>query len=419
VVCGNQDWLYAGGRCARCVLAGRLDRLLGQQAHRRPRGLEPLAQALLGAKRPEAVLGWLRGNRPATSILARLGSGALACSHEVFDELAATTRTAAFIDDLLTTLGTLPARDSQLDRLDRQVHQLLGSIGDPGQQRLLRRWATWAILRRHRATSQHTPLTAASRRNATASLRAAAHLLAWLDARGQTLSGCAQPDLDAYLLQQPSHRSLLGGFLTWAHQHRAAPRLACTRPARPISAIPADQDERWALARRLLHQPGPSIADRVAALLIVLFAQRPSRISQLATSDITIDGNQVHLHLGSSPVQVPQPLAGHLRKLLATRTAPTQAHLADPGPWLFPGMHAGQPAAPVTISRRVRRLGVDRSHRAGALLQLCGQLPAPVVADLLGLSTQTALGWTRLAGRPWADYPELRLATGRAGVDEI
>ena len=46
--------------------------------------------------------------------------------------------------------------------------------------------------------------------------------------------------------------------------------------------------------------------------------------------------------------------------------------------------------------------------RASALLQLAGELPPTVVADLLGLRPKTAIAWGQLVGRLWAAYPGLR-----------
>ena len=72
-------------------------------------------------------------------------------------------------------------------------------------------------------------------------------------------------------------------------------------------------------------------------------------------------------------------------------------------------MHPGQPVLPATISHRLARIGVNTvTGRASALLQLAGELPPTVVADLLGLRPKTAIAWGQLAGRPWAAYPGLR-----------
>jgi len=54
-----------------------------------------------------------------------------------------------------------------------------------------------------------------------------------------------------------------------------------------------------------------------------------------------------------------------------------------------------------------------RGGRNTALISLAGDLPAPVPADLLGLSITTGVRWTRYAKRDWESYLADRRATGR------
>ena len=89
--CGNEDWLYERGRCARCVLVARLETLLGDHASRHARGLELLFAALVVTERPESTLGWLRPTQPAAKLLARLASGELSLDHDQLDALAQTS----------------------------------------------------------------------------------------------------------------------------------------------------------------------------------------------------------------------------------------------------------------------------------------------------------------------------------------
>ena len=64
-----------------------------------------------------------------------------------------------------------------------------------------------------------------------------------------------------------------------------------------------------------------------------------------------------------------------------------------------PGPASRQPVLPATISHRLARIGIDTvTGRASALLQLAGELPPTVVADLLGLRPKTAIAWGQLAG---------------------
>jgi hypothetical protein len=78
--------------------------------------------------------------------------------------------------------------------------------------------------------------------------------------------------------------------------------------------------------------------------------------------------------------------------------------------WLFPSLAAkGRPTSALAIGKRLGRLGITASRfRQAALIQLCAELPAAVVADLLGISIQTAEQWARCAGRDQADYMRLR-----------
>ena len=147
----------------------------------------------------------------------------------------------------------------------------------------------------------------------------------------------------------------------------------------------------------------------MAAALVVLFAQPLVRITRLRVDDVLVAGGSVRLRLGHSPVEVPSPLDQHLRALLDERRPRVAAGVPDSG-WLFPGGTPGQPIHESVLSKRLQRIGVQPGNdRHGALVQLCAQLPAAVVSDLLGVSVQTAERWAAIAGRPWADYVAARL----------
>jgi hypothetical protein len=73
--------------------------------------------------------------------------------------------------------------------------------------------------------------------------------------------------------------------------------------------------------------------------------------------------------------------------------------------WLFPG---GMPGHPITASRlaeRLRALGIpSQAGRRAALIDLAAQIPAAVLADLLGLHPTTATHWISQAGGDWSRY---------------
>ena len=74
-------------------------------------------------------------------------------------------------------------------------------------------------------------------------------------------------------------------------------------------------------------------------------------------------------------------------------------------PWLFPGHLPGRPVTPATLGERLRALGIyAQTSRRAALLDLAAQLPAAVLADLLGLHENTAAKWMHQAGGDWSRY---------------
>lgn len=76
---------------------------------------------------------------------------------------------------------------------------------------------------------------------------------------------------------------------------------------------------------------------------------------------------------------------------------------------LFPGRPPTRPLSPQAFSATLTRHGVT-AHlgRNAALLDLAADLPAAVLADLLGISASTAVKWSILTGRDWASYLEAR-----------
>ena len=404
--CGNEDWLYRRGCCARCVLAERLEELLGDHDARVARGLQALFEVLSAAEPPENGVGWLRPGQRAAVLLAAMGSGELTLTHDHFDALAHAGTSANQLQALLVAVGSLPERDPQLARLEFQLGAYLDTIDDNPRRQLLAGYARWRLLRRARDASERGGLSPYQRNSATASLRAAGRLCDWLTGAGLDIDDLDQVRLDAYLIDHPTQRGPLAGFLTWAHHQRRIPRLDLYHQPRPITVIPVAQDQRWELARHLLHESSRPLAHRVAALLVLLFAQHSSRIAALSTGHVDITVDKVRLRLGDTAIDVPEPLDRLLADLVARRVPLGRVKAAGPDPWLFPGRHPGRPADPHSVRRWVRACGVTpmQSHRASALIDLTGQLPAPVVAELLGIAIGTAVKWSTLAGRPWGQY---------------
>lgn len=126
----------------------------------------------------------------------------------------------------------------------------------------------------------------------------------------------------------------------------------------------------------------------------------------MITDDINLDSNTVTVRFAVHPVEIPEPLAtlitafaaGGQRKHIGIGATTTS-------PWLFPGHQPGRPITPSRLGDRLSPLGIDaRAARRAALLQLGSQLPAPVIADALGITATTATDWVKAAGGDWANY---------------
>jgi hypothetical protein len=162
---------------------------------------------------------------------------------------------------------------------------------------------------------------------------------------------------------------------------------------------------RWAPARWLLHDHTLSPADRVAGLLVLLYAQTPAAISRLTLEHVQTTDREVQLRLGHEPVVLPEPLACLIAGLLARRRG--HAALGDQGtsPWLFPSGRPGQPISAYQLAERLRQLGLRPAQsRTTALFSLATELPAAVLARLLGTHIKVAVEWQHASAGDWTTY---------------
>jgi hypothetical protein len=386
------------GVCDRCALRRTLDQILPEQT---TAPLRQLRQAILSAE-PGATRAWL--TRPRTStILADLHHGRLDYSHTALDTQPA-GRDLEHLRALLVAAGALPADPHRL--LDRLADELTAALGDcvEPDRRVLRSWIRWRLLARLRRTADTGIDLTAPIYHARATLAQVTAFVTNLHHAGRTLAVCQQADLDAFFAAARSTGSHIRSFLTWAQQRRHLPRTLQLPPSRRGSqTAPADAEHRWSIARRLVHDDTLDIADRVAAALVVLYAQPISRIVMLTTADIHTADGTVTVALGTDQLELPEPFATLITQLPHRRRDGAAAHL--PSPWLFPSARAGRHATPRAVSTRLQRLGIQpRAMRQAALIQLAAEIPPAMLAGILGIHPTTAVKWTRLAGGSWTTY---------------
>jgi hypothetical protein len=400
--CGQAGQLRSS-QCPRCTNNQRLRELLsGDDGRIRPE-LQALHQNLASIERPTTVARWL-DKSDAPTILRDLGTGRRPLTHQALDELPP-GKPVEHLRAILVSVGALPDRDEHMARLERWTARIIASRADPDEQQLLHRYADWHLLRRLRRRTAAAHATHTQAVGVRRHVRAAIGLLDWLSTRGRTLATCQQADLDAWLTDdQATGRRDAGHFVRWAKaQKLTSVHLPATRWGGPASLI--DTETRWEQARWLLHDDAIDPDNRVAGLLVLLYAQWPAAISRLTLTDIqTSDGN-VRIRLGPEPVMLPEPLAGLVLGLRATRRG--HAALGDQGnsPWLFPGGQPGRPISAYHLAERLRQLGIRSGRsRSTALFQLATDLPAAILARMLGIHISVAAAWQRASNGDWMTY---------------
>jgi hypothetical protein len=406
--CGIEDRRYAGGRCARCVLAERLDALLLEPAGDVAAPMLAVRELLGAVERPRSMLRWLQTS-PGAALLGEMAAGRLDLSHQALDALPA-ARWVAHVRAILVTAGVLPARQELLAGLAAWLDGLLATIPVAQDRWLVATFARTRLLA-HLARRQGRPRRGlvGSVDAAQASVRVAAAWLGWLrDQRGHTLATCTQDDLDVWLCG-PTTAFAARRFLRWAQHAGHCPPLVFPTRARLDPTQAADAQRRASIAHTLLHQPAIPTADRVAGLLVTVYGQHLSRLVALRTSDLdrrSDRGGIVCLSRGTHWLELPDPL-GTWAWSLRNTPAPTSVQPGtDPaGGWLFPGGIPGRPLRPASLGNRLRRYGITaRAGRNDALTEIAAAVAPVTLAYLLDMRLGTANAWAEASSGSWSRY---------------
>ena len=192
--------------------------------------------------------------------------------------------------------------------------------------------------------------------------------------------------------------------MIWLRDSRINTTLTIPDSGRPPPAVTVSDTQRWAAVERLLHDTTLRRYTRIGGLLTLLFAQPLSRIVAMRTSQITITDDQaLHVTFSTIPIQMPPVLDDLIREHLDHRGKSLYAS-RDTG-WLFPGGNPGHHLATENIRSQLVAIGIKPyENRKAALFQLAGDMPAPVLAELIGITNNNAADWARLAARDWTDY---------------
>jgi hypothetical protein len=150
-----------------------------------------------------------------------------------------------------------------------------------------------------------------------------------------------------------------------------------------------------------------------------LFRMGQRRSGQRSSRGVlAVRGNnhRVQLRLGTAPITLPEPLATLVRTLVGTRTGHAAVGERSTSTWLFPGGQPGRPVSAARMGVRLRGLGIrPNPARSAALFSLATELPAAILARMLGINIDVAVTWQQASAGDWTTYAadvSARLSTG-------
>ncbi|GAA4425013.1 hypothetical protein GCM10023169_22250 [Georgenia halophila] len=407
--CGEGGENYRRGTCARCALRADLRALLVEPAVDTAM-MERVVDVLAAADRRESVLAWMRPQE-VKDLLHRIATNATPMSHAGLDAEPHSLR-VEHLRSILETHGFLDPRDHHLAQFERWLDARLALVDDPALRHPVERFARWHHLARIRARSEPGRRSRgsvhASKQQVTETLK----FLTWLrDTHGRDLDACTQQDVDQYLAEGPTTRHLIRTFFVWSRKTSLERGITIGhRTARTAPHL--TQDERLAWIRELVTGTAESLPYRVAGVLLLLYAQPLVRVAELKLSNTVLTPDGIAIRFTDTPIAVPKPFAGMLAQHLSAR--PNQRGANRDSDWLFPSTRAGRHVTSQTIMDRLRDLGINlRGARNRAMRDLVSEIPAPVVASLLGYSDQVTQRHAQAAATPMAQYAALQRASQR------
>ncbi len=114
-----------------------------------------------------------------------------------------------------------------------------------------------------------------------------------------------QADVDAWLAGPRPDRYVARSFVRLAIGRGLMPKLEFPAGRKSAATPAVAVHDRVALARRLLHAEGIETRDRVAGVLVVVFAQPVTRIANLTVDDVAINEQTVAIRFGADRDHAP------------------------------------------------------------------------------------------------------------------
>jgi hypothetical protein len=124
----------------------------------------------------------------------------------------------------------------------------------------------------------------------------------------------------------------------------------------------------------------------------------------MRTHQVTLEPDgRVLVTFSDVPIEMPPGVDALVRNLLTHGS--THSYTRTGTEWLFPGRNAGRAMTGSALRAHLYPLGIKpRATRQAAIYHLAGEVPAPVLSELIGVAPKTAAEWATLAARDWTSY---------------
>jgi hypothetical protein len=399
-------------RCDRCRLRATVDELSDAGDPAAVAALARFLDWMAAARNPTSMLRWMQ--TPTFWVTRGLTSGGIEVSHAGLDAVAPVAPQAVgFVRAQLVGCGVLEARDEPSAAFAAWHATALERIA-PGRDRAhVRAYATWQVAHQLARTSQSGRPTVSAQKYARSLVSEAIKLTCWLHDQELELRHLRQDLLDAWIADGPGIRRRARLFTAWLQRADITVALHVDWLYDFQQRPPLQDEQRFAALRRLLHDHDIGLRERFAGSLLLLYAQPLTRIVQLRTSGImTADSGEIAITLARGAIVLPEPLASTALALRYQRISDGEVD-----GWLLPGRKPGTHITAEHLRKRLAPYGVpSRPGRHGALLALAGRLPAPILAERLGIHQARAAQWVRAAGATYSDYVALRITPDAGSV---
>lgn len=403
--CGREDHPYNYRQCARCWLTQRLADILTNPATGTINAeLVPLHDTLLAGRRPRTTIRWLtKPGSIAADVLRRFATGELPLHHDTFRHQLPPGRRYDYIRTLLMSTGVLPPAPIGIERILPWLTQLIADQPRPHAE-IINRYAHWHLIRRLRRHAAAGTLTSSLVNGARANILLATRLADWSTSQGATLADLTQAQLERYLDEQPVALRTAAPFVHWLNTSGTNTRVLLRTPDKAEPSVTMSDDHRWDSVDRLLHDHTITHYSRVAGLFMLLFSWPLNQILRIRHDQIenTHDG-RILIRFDTIPIELPPGLS---RLVIEQKDHHGLASYTVPGTtWLFPGRNPGSHMVTERVRRELVHHGIHpRQSRSAALFALASQIPAPVLAEIAGITPTVAIRWAALAARDWSGY---------------